>query len=124
MYKGLFWLADGELIAYKIPCNANGWPDNPQLPYNSRKGDSFTHKATWAEAAREQPRAVRSKPWNYFPRGRVEVKASKVTVYHNPALSSPEFERTIREAFMLNDEKLSIRFVPDHSEHYRTKNGI
>jgi hypothetical protein len=72
-------------------------------------GVANTHKATWAEAAREQPRDIRSKPWNHFPRGRV---------YHNPALGSPEFEQRIRDAFALDALTLSVRFVPDHSNHY------
>ncbi|MDR1204293.1 MAG: hypothetical protein LBL26_02285 [Peptococcaceae bacterium] len=126
MYKGLFWLADdGGLITYRISCGADGTPEAADLPYNSRKGDSFTHKATWEEAAREQPRAVRSKPWNHFPRGRVEIKAGKVTVYHHPALGSPEFEQRIRGAFALDGvPSLEVRFISDHSNHYKAANGL
>jgi hypothetical protein len=120
MYKGLFWLADGSrLITYKISCNADGVPESADLPYNSRKGNSFAHMATWAEAARRQPREIRSKPWNHFPRGRVEIKAGKATVYHNPTLCSKEFEQKIRDAFALDASPLTVRFVPDHSSHYR-----
>jgi hypothetical protein len=127
MYKGLFWLAGGpadgdRLVTYKIPCGADGAPEAADLPYNSRRGDSFTHRATWEEAAREQPREIRSKPWDHFPRGRVEIRAGRATVYHNPALGSPEFERRIREEFgldALSPTARFVRFVPDHSRHYR-----
>ena len=120
MFKGLFWVSeDGTLITYKIRCDTDGIPLTPDLPYNSRKGNSFAHKNTWEETVKEQPRAIRSKTWNHFPRGRVEIKDSKVTVYHNPTLSSQEFEQKIKDEFDLNDEVLIILFIPDHSKHYR-----
>ena len=122
MFKGLFWVSeDDTLITYKILCNADGSPLTPDLPYNSRKGNSFTHKNTWEEVAKEQPREIRSKAWNHFPRGRLEIKDSKVTVYHNPTLTSPEFEQKIKNNFELNEEALTIRFIPDHSKHYKFK---
>jgi len=119
MYKGLFWLADDKLITYKIECGADGAPAIPDLRYNSRRGDSFTHKATWDEAARNQPREIRSKDWNHFPRGRVEVKAKKVTVYHNPAFETPDIKQMILDEFALVDDSLTVRFVSDYSYHYK-----
>ena len=122
MFKGLFWVSEnGTLITYKIQCNTDGNPLNPDMPYNSRKGNSFTHKNTWDEAVKEQPRDVRSKTWNHFPRGRVEIKASKVTVYHNPTLTSPDFEQRIKDEFELDEGSLTVRFMPDHSKHYESK---
>ena len=119
LFKGIFWQIDTDtLITYKIHCDADGNPLNPDLPYNSRRGDSFTHKATWEEATKNQPREIRNKAWNHFPRGRVEIKASNATVYHNPTLTSPEFEEKIKNEFELTDEAQNIRFTPDHSRHY------
>jgi len=123
LFKGLFWLTDGGLITYKIACDADGEPVTPDLPYNSRRGDSFTHKATWEDAVKEQPREIRSKSWNHFPRGRVEIKNSKVTVYHNPTLTAPDFEQRIKNEFELDGETLEISFMQDHSRHYKTKNS-
>lgn len=122
MFKGLFWLADNKLITYKIPCDTYGVPAVLDLHYNSRRGDSFTHKATWKEAACDQTREIRSKTWNHFPRGRVEVKAKKVAVYHNPVFSTPEFKQKIRDEFALTDESLTLRFVSDYSNHYKAAN--
>jgi len=124
LFKGLFWVSDDDtLITYKIQCDTDGNPLTPDLPFNSRKGNSFTHKNTWEEAVKNQSREIRSKVWNHFPRGRVEIKDSKVTVYHNPTLTSPEFENRIRDEFELNDEALDIRFMPDHSRHYNAGEG-
>ena len=123
MYRGLFWVTDdGEIITYKIPCDADGVMESVSLPYNSRRGDSFTHKATWKEAAQNQAREIRSKAWNHFPRGRVEIKPGKVTVFLNPILCSPDFEQRIRNEFLLTDESLTLRFIPDHSNHYHAAN--
>ncbi len=118
IYRGLFWLVENDiLVAFKTACNTDGQPDDPQLPYNSRKGDSFTHKATWKEAAHNQPRGIRSKAWNYYPRGRVEIRSGKITVYHNPMLADPAFEQRIIDEFELLGH--SVRFVPDYSRHYK-----
>ena len=120
MYKGLFWLTDGDnLISYKIRCDADGVPETPDLPYNSRRGNSFTHKATWETAVREQSRAIRAKDWNHFPRGRVEIKNGKAVIYHNPAIGSEEIMLKIRKEFDLTADVPTVRFVPDYSLHYR-----
>jgi hypothetical protein len=121
MYRGLFWLADdGRLITYKLACDMDGILVNPYIHFNSRRGDSITHKATWAEAARLEPRETRCKSWNYYPRGRVEVRASKASIYFNPELSTPEFEQRILDEFgLMEDNALLVRFIADHSMHYR-----
>jgi len=124
MRKGLFWLIPDEdggqkLLAFSLACNENGVLTEPQIlpfAYNSRKGDSFTHKASWEMVAAGQPREIRSKAWNYYPRGRVEIKHGKATVYYNPSISDwAGFEAAILEEFDLWRDPT---FKADGSKHY------
>jgi hypothetical protein len=123
MKKGLFWLISDEhggqkLRAFSLNCDENGVPTEPRPAYNSRKGDSFTHKNSWAMASADAPREIRSKAWNHFPRGRVEIKRGKATIYHNPSISDwAGFEAAIWAEFDLRD--VIVVFIPDGSKHYR-----
>lgn len=85
LYKGIFWYVPAErrLIAVKVACDQNGTALTA-VEYSSESGDNFNHKSEWAK----MPESVTyGKPYNYFPRGRVEVKNGKAAIYFNPALS-------------------------------------
>ena len=57
---------------------------------------------------------------NGEPSRRVEIANSKATVYLNPALVEWQLiDSTIIDEFDLKD--LPVRFVPDHSKHYKSK---
>lgn len=60
---------------------------------------------------------TQGKPYNYYPRGRVEIKNGKATVYLNPALNTNEITQNIKAEFGLSDIKTV--FKSDGSEHYR-----
>ena len=63
---------------------------------------------------------IRNRAWNYFPRGRVEIANGKATVYYNPVLSEwADFETAVVREFELDG--FPMRFVPDHSSHYESK---
>jgi hypothetical protein len=121
---GIFWVIgyfdNFKILAHKTPCDINGTPT--ELPrYNSKKGNSFSHERTWESLTQNQPREIRSKAWNYFPRGRVEIANAKATVYHNPQLGDyQEFEASIIKEFGLDCLQI-MSFRPDYSRHYRCR---
>lgn len=122
MRKGLFWVigeaGTRQLLTFSVECDENGALCDEQIPYNSRKGDSYVHRQSWALAAQKYPREIRNKPWNHFPRGRVEISNGKATVFHNPALEAwTEFQASVMHEFEI--ENIPARFVPDGSKHYR-----
>ena len=123
--KGLFWvLTDGngeqKLLKYTTICDKNGVAQNGQPAYNSKKGNSFSHEQTWPLLTENMPQKIKSKPWNYYPRGRVEIANGKATVYLNPVLLEwPLIDLVIIDEFDLKD--FPVRFVPDHSKHYESK---
>ena len=128
MRKGLFWLIDesvdpqlctNQLLFFAAECDKNGSVLNNQKPYNSRKGDSYAHKQSWEAATKDSSRRIRNKPWDFFPRGRVEISNGKATVYHNPMLAEwSEFEYAVIRGFEL--EGFSVEFKPDYSKHYQS----
>ena len=71
--KGVFWLIEGNILSV---------PYDEKFPYGvSRSGDTYVHKKIWEYV---RPEACK-KPYNYYPRGRVEVKKNgTVVVYMNP----------------------------------------
>ena len=124
MKKGLFWVIgddyDRAILTYAIECDKNGQRIGEVPVYNSKKGDSFSHRQSWAEAAIAQPNRIKNKPWDYFPRGRVEIKDGKATIYFNPILSEWNgFEASVAIEFELADFPLIM--IPDYSTHYKHK---
>ncbi len=118
LYKGIFWYnpIEKKLIVKKVACDRNGIAVE-EVEYSSKSGDNFNHKAEWAKL----PRSITNgQPYNYYPRGRVEIKNGKATVYLNPILNdNPCVMDMINDEFGLNCKTLLPRFVPDGSEHYK-----
>lgn len=83
IYKGIFWWMDGSLVCRKALCSDTGTPLEP-VEFTAKNGENFNHKVEWEKLPR---RVTGGRPYNYYPRGRVEVKRSKATVYLNPQLN-------------------------------------
>ena len=132
MSKGIFWFpcfmgTEGELIfteeieAILVPCDENG---NSEVSvyfytceYNLRNGRSNTHKDSW-KAVTAGRKDLRGIPWNYFPRGRVEISHGRAFLYMNPEiLNCNDYLERIREKFGIGH--LDIRVRIDNSAHYQ-----
>ena len=104
---GPFWYIPDEdkLIAF---------PYDPNELQNalSNNGLTYTHKRLWPEIAGQ----YRSKPYNYYPRGRVETKNNRsAVVYMNPNIGE-DYIKDIMEIYRLS-EYPSIKY--DYSKHYK-----
>lgn len=115
-YKGVFWYVPGtkELIVKKVACDNNGMALE-LTEYTSKSGDNFNHKIEWSKFLHS---ITKGKPYNFYPRGRVEIKRGMAIVYLNPSLKEPQIEEMIKSEFSLLDEAINIRFVADGSFHY------
>ena len=110
MQKGLFWLVDGVLVCVKAACDASGKAAQP-CDFSSKSGENFNHRIEWAKF----PRSVtHGAPFDFYPRGRVEIKNGAAAVWLHPSLAGEE--KRIREEFGLSG--IPVRFRPDHSAHY------
>ena len=71
--KGVFWIVEGRLLAI---------PFDHAHPYGlAKSGDTYVHKKIWEYV---RPKGCK-KPYNYYPRGRVETKNNgSAVVYMNP----------------------------------------
>lgn len=124
--KGIFWFtcdylengecdfSHAEMIYLNYPCDLDGNSD--VLIGNSKDGSSFTHKNTWQDLVKDKPREIRNKPWNYFPRGRVEIRGV-AKIFYNPRLDDCEnFRSEVNIKFGLGIvQKI---FIVDNSNHY------
>ena len=102
--KGVFWLIEGNILAV---------PYDEKFPYGvSRSGDTYVHKKIWEYVKPEGCKQT----YNYYPRGRVEVKKTgKVVVYMNPNINS-KYIKDIIKKFHLSEQP---RVICDHSRHYK-----
>ena len=110
MYKGIFWLKEGEIIAVKVLCSSLGKPLEPCV-FSSKSGKNFNHKKEWE-------RFHIPLPYNYYPRGRVEIANKKATVFLHPDLCADPVKTAIADCFGL--ERIKICWKADGSKHYKS----
>ena len=112
MSKGIFWFpcfvgAEGELI----------FTDRIEARITSETAAPNTHKDSW-KAVTAGRKDLRGIPWNYFPRGRVEISRGWALVFMNPQILNCEnYLERIREKFEIGH--LDIRVRIDNSAHYQ-----
>lgn len=121
MKKGIFWCDSfgcdsPHLIVVSVKCDADGKSDRP-IGFSSKSGQNFNHKAEWQKLSRS---VTRGQPFNYYPRGRVEIKNRKATIYLNPDLNNTVVLNKIIEDFELKNQQdlKSIAVKSDGSSHY------
>ena len=121
--KGIFWIVDRENLKnnepylFRIPVDCGGVPIplTPIPPLNSKHGDNYNHKKTWETYVPAELR--RGKPYNYYPRGRVEIKdKEKAKIFLNPDIATEEIIAYIVEKFRLQYRKVKV--IADGSKHY------
>lgn len=122
--KGIFWIADrknlqnNEPYLFRIPVDSVGVPCflTPIPPLNSKNGDHYNHKKTWEEYVSAELRG--GKPYNYYPRGRVEIKEKgKAKIFLNPDIATEEIIAYIVEEFRLQCREVKV--IADGSRHYQ-----
>ena len=124
IYKGIFWYdpTNKKLIVKKVACKSDGEAIE-HVEYSSKSGNNFNHKAEWSKL----PKSVTNgQPYNYYPRGRVEIKNNKAKVYLNPILicTIPTQKKPfcpiglIEKEFGLGLKTIRADIIPDNSKHY------
>ena len=123
MYKGIFWIVDKEELnnnnkfLIKIKTDCTGAIIDYDFPLNSKKGDNYAHKNTWGGLPYKM---TRNKPFDFYPRGRIEIKENVCRIYINPDLNSLEIINYLKEQFDLYSIE-SIKVIVDHSIHYKSR---
>ena len=104
---------------FPIPCDSDGnIIGDAKYPLNSNGGTNYNHKLLWAVLPK---RVTHNQPFDYYPRGRVEIKNAKATVYLNPDVNTDKVQRLIISLFGLVKKNgiNRVRFVSDGSVHYK-----
>ena len=102
--RGIFWDVNGELLAFPFV------EDN--LTGIAKSGNTYNHKKLWPFV---KPKGC-NKPYNYYPRGRVEINnKGKVIIYMNPNVSESLLSEIKIEFGIITEP----RVIYDNSNHYK-----
>lgn len=121
LYRGIFWIKDIESLSsvvIKVECDSNGLfvtvPDHRLL---AKSGMEFNHKAAWCTLPK---RETDKKPYNYYPRGRVEIRNGKVVIYANGNIADEKLLKWAINEFNLTEENgiEKVEIKADMSNHY------
>lgn len=126
LYQGIFWIIDKDNLeknasyCYKIVSDSDGnvLENAAALPLNAKSGKTYNHKLTWDEMPKE---LTGGKPFDYYPRGRVQIANNKAIIYLNPTINTDDAQAFIKETFELSKENgiNKIVFKSDGSNHYK-----
>lgn len=101
--RGVFWVVDGELLAFPFM--------DEYMEGVAKSGNTYNHKKLWPNV---KPKKC-NKPYNYYPRGRVEITSyGKIIVYMNPNVDD-SLVPDIKRQFGLQGN-VTIQY--DNSAHY------
>lgn len=100
--KGPFWLItepEYHILSY---------------PVNVSLTETPSHKSVWRGIAG----IYSNRPWNYYPRGRVEIRKNRAVIFLNPAcIEWDGLEDALIRDFNLFD--MEIVYKADNSAHYQ-----
>lgn len=127
LYRGIFWIPDihnvqSSQLYFLIPCDNNGIIDdiNFTIPstMSSTGSDNYNHKRLWATLEKKY---TNGKPFDYYPRGRVEISNGVAKVFHSVHIPQDELKQFVVDKFNLTSHNgvKKIKMIADGSEHYK-----
>ena len=124
--RGIFWvitedieLKKYELLIYSVVCDKDGNNQDSSVIYTSKSGNSFNHEQTWKDLVTSDT-ILRKHAYNYYPRGRVEIKNGKADIYINPNIQkNSKIIDEIKVEFGLDNRNIVVSIKIDGSRHYQ-----
>ena len=123
LYKGIFWITNIEEpsseLCFSIPCDSNGnIVGDTKYQINAKSKTTYNHENLWKQLPSN---LTNNKPFNYYPRGRVEIINGKAVIYANPILCIDEIKKILISTFNLNEFNgiKKVIMKADGSEHYK-----
>lgn len=120
MKKGIFWLVEENFVCVAVECDTDGTATEP-AEFSSKSGENFNHRLEWEKIPRE---IKHGKAYNYYSRGRVEVKGGKATLWIAPAFNDPLTIERIKLMFGLFGDHVTVEVKVDSSPHYASESYI
>ena len=123
LQKGIFWIKDINNISnsnlyFTIPCTSSGETlSDVDIEYTSKNGLSYNHENTWKKL---DSKTTENKSFNYYPRGRVEIRNGRVDIYCSPHIYGDELKNWCIDKFNLTSVNgiKKINMHADNSTHY------
>lgn len=127
LYRGIFWIPDIDDVEssefyFQIPCDSNGNINDPDFVISnlqsSKGNNNYNHEKVWNSLDKKY---TKGKPFNYYPRGRIEISNGKATIYASPHIPQDDLKSWVIDKFNLTTYNgiKKIRIVADGSEHYK-----
>lgn len=127
--SGIFWVLTDDreigsytLLPFEIPCDIQGTPiGGHTMELNSKNGMTYNHKKVWETVVQKDSsyRPYNKRPYDYYPRGRVQITNNKAQIYLNQNICTESIVEEIKTVFGLSQNTISqIRVVVDNSAHY------
>lgn len=127
LYRGIFWITDinnveNSKLFFTIPCDPNGYINDPEFQINqsmsSTGSDNYNHKKVWSCLSNDD---THGKPFDYYPRGRVEIHNGVAKIFHSPHIPQEELKLFVIDKFHLTKFNgiVKIKMIADGSNHYR-----
>lgn len=123
LHRGIFWVKDiddisGSAIHVTADCDSQGNNlGNNQMDFTSYDGLSYNHENTWKKLGSN---ITDNKPFDYFPRGRVEIRNGKAIIFCSPYIYSDELKNWCIDNFNLTEHNgiKKVDMKADNSSHY------
>lgn len=118
LYKGVFWVIENNIVSEKKLCDELGNLIPDESERCPGKVWSNNHKKIWSELPRK---VTQGKAYNYFPRGRVEIRKRKAIIFLNPCICYERMIHKIKAEFGLDKNEIlgDILVKADGSSHYK-----
>lgn len=122
LYQGIFWIVyednldNNKPYCITIPSDSYGNVDSEGL--TAKSGSTHNHKKVWSMMS---SKLTHNKPFDYYPRGRVQIANGKAIIYLNPNIYYDEVIEFITKEFNLTRNNGISKVIPkaDGSEHYK-----
>ena len=125
IYKGIFWIKDindirNTAVCIKEKCGLHGiFAGTRNMNENmlSKSKDNFNHQKAWNSLSKA---ITENKPYNYYPRGRVEIRNAQAVIFANGNIASERLKDWAVQEFGLTRENgiKAVTLKTDMSKHY------
>lgn len=123
LYKGIFWIVDendphnNSNYCFKIDSDTDGNAIELDDIGIAKSGNTYNHKLVWNQL----PKAMTcGKPYNYFPRGRVEIHNGVAKIFLNGNINYGDVITFLKHEFNLTPHNgmKKVQVIEDNSSHY------
>lgn len=122
--QGVFWITDLDDIrnntcyCFPIPCTPDGVNTGDTSHLDAKSGATYNHEKLWSRLPSE---LTHNRPFDHYPRGRVQIRNGKAVIFLNPNIATEEVKDFIVGEFHLTSENgiHSVSVKADGSSHYR-----